>query len=52
MSESVNGLTNGRTNGCTNGRRLKSHPISSSRAFGSGELIKRHETELKWIKLL
>ena len=31
MSESVNGPTDGRTNG----RRLKSHPISSMRAFCS-----------------
>ena len=30
MSESVNGRTDG--------RRLESHPISSPRAFGSGEL--------------
>ena len=34
MSESVNKRTDGRTHGC----RLESHPISSLRAFGSGEL--------------
>ena len=27
-----------RTDGCMDGRRLESHPISSSRAFGTGEL--------------
>ena len=36
MSESVNGPTNGQTHR----RRLESHPISSPRAFGSGELKK------------
>ena len=34
MFESVEG----RSDGCTDGRRLESHPISSPRAFGSGEL--------------
>ena len=34
MSESVNGPTDSRTHG----HRLESHPISSPRAFRSGEL--------------
>ena len=37
MSESVIGPTDARTNG----RRLESHPISSPRAFGSGEIKTR-----------
>ena len=41
-----------RVNGHTNGRRLESHPISSPRAFGSGELINAilgAQTILIWI---
>ena len=39
MSESVKAGTDRPTNGRTDGRRLESHPISSPKAFGSGELI-------------
>ena len=35
MFESVNG----HTNGCINGCGLESHPLSSPRASGSGELM-------------
>ena len=38
MSESVKAWTDRPTHGRTDGRRLESHPISSPRAFGSGEL--------------
>ena len=38
MSESVNARTDGQTHGLMHRHQLESHPISSPRAFGSGEL--------------
>ena len=38
MFKSVNARTDGQTNARMEGRQLESHPLSSPRAFGSGEL--------------